>query len=142
MKKIFSIILVIIFAIVVFCFFDWIIIPRMKAQQQKQFLIIADNVQANPFKKRLIEHIAQEITQKNAKIEVKIADLATLSLPQLSARVSPAQAPTVELKVKEWADQINAAHAIIFVIPNYHRGYPAIFKNAIDLIWEPWHTNR
>lgn len=140
MKKIFSIVAVLAFAVVAFMVVDWVMIPHMRAGQEKQFLLIADNIWANRFKKKLIEEIVQEITKKNPKIEVRIADLAQLKLPALSERISPAQAPIVQQLVKNWASTVSASNAIIFVVPNYHKGYPAIFKNAIDLIWEPWHT--
>ncbi len=140
MKKIFSIGALLAFAVIAFMVIDWVIIPHVRAGQKKQFLIIADNVFVNPFKKKLIEEIVRHITQKNPKIEIKVADLAQLNLPALSERISPAQAPIAQQIVKNWADTVSASNAIIFIVPNYHKGYPAIFKNAIDLIWEPWHT--
>lgn len=140
MKKILYTVSIVALSFIAFAVADILVIPQVRAHQKKQFLIVADNVQAQSAKHALIELIVNDIKKNNPNIDVNVVDLSALNLPMLTASTSPAQAPIADEAVKRWAELVNSAQAIIFMVPNYHRGYPAIFKNCIDLIWEPWHT--
>lgn len=37
-----------------------------------------------------------------------------------------------------WCDTIAGFDAFVFVTPEYNHTYPAVLKNAIDYLWEPW----
>ncbi|HEX2977627.1 MAG TPA: NADPH-dependent FMN reductase [Candidatus Babeliales bacterium] len=126
---------------------DSVIIPAMKAGQKKEYIIISDHIEPRSVVNSLIKEISKQLrdqaSENNVKkrdVKVTVVDLSTLNLPTMNAAVSPAQAPIEDKSVKQWGQMINSADGIIFVVPNYNQGYPAIFKNSIDLIWEPWHT--
>lgn len=58
-------------------------------------------------------------------------DLAATHLPpQLTKRRTPA--------LDEFAARIAAADAFVIVTPEYNRGYPALLKHALDLVYTEW----
>lgn len=40
--------------------------------------------------------------------------------------------------VKKWSEKINEGDAFIIVTPEYNHGYPAVLKNAMDVIYPEW----
>ncbi|HLC73672.1 MAG TPA: NAD(P)H-dependent oxidoreductase [Candidatus Nanoarchaeia archaeon] len=42
--------------------------------------------------------------------------------------------------VQKWAKKINEADAFIMVTPEYNHGYPAVLKNALDVIYKEWNN--
>jgi NAD(P)H-dependent FMN reductase len=40
--------------------------------------------------------------------------------------------------VQKWADKIKEGDAFIIVTPEYNHGYPAVLKNAMDVIYPEW----
>jgi NAD(P)H-dependent FMN reductase len=40
--------------------------------------------------------------------------------------------------VKKWKEKINEADAFIMIVPEYNHGYPAVLKNALDVIYTEW----
>ncbi|MBI2774454.1 NAD(P)H-dependent oxidoreductase [Candidatus Dependentiae bacterium] len=127
---------------------DSVIIPAMKASQKKEYVIIADHIEPRSITNSLVKEVSKQLRDyqasenkmKKRDVKITVVDLSTLNLPTLNASVSPAQAPIEDKSVKQWGQMVNSADGIIFLVPNYNQGYPAIFKNSVDLIWEPWHT--
>lgn len=40
--------------------------------------------------------------------------------------------------MQRWADKIKEGDAFIVVTPEYNHGYPAVLKNAIDVLFPEW----
>lgn len=62
---------------------------------------------------------------------VDVIDLAEVDLPAvLPASTTP--------NVRAYAERIDAADAFVVVTPEYNHAYPAVLKQAIDIVHAPW----
>lgn len=66
-----------------------------------------------------------------------IIDLMEYNFPVFEERLTFQVSP--DAKVKEFAERIKAADAVIIVTPEYNGGYPASLKNVTDLLYEEWY---
>lgn len=75
---------------------------------------------------------------RGADVDIEVLDLANINLPFFTAPVPPMYAPVETEEAKAWADMVADADGIIFLTPEYNRGYPAPLKNAIDYLYKEW----
>lgn len=79
-----------------------------------------------------------ERAREHGGFEVEIADLAELALPFLDEPNHPRRADYVEPHTKSWSATVDAADAIVFVMPEYNHSFTAPLKNAIDFLHNEW----
>lgn len=65
-------------------------------------------------------------------------DLRDWDLPFYSAPVPPAMRPPEDELSRRWFDKVDEADGYVLVTPEYNHGYPAVLKNALDIVWHPW----
>jgi NAD(P)H-dependent FMN reductase len=70
--------------------------------------------------------------------EVHVADLLELDLPFMDEPNHPRLAQYTHQHTKDWSATVNAAHAFVFVMPEYNFGLNAPLKNAIDFLHNEW----
>jgi NAD(P)H-dependent FMN reductase len=92
---------------------------------------------------RFSEKPAQWIFQEAKKlpgVDVELLDLREYPLPLFDSPVPPsmAQGKYENEIVERWAHKINEGDAFIIVTPEYNHGYPAVLKNAMDVIYPEW----
>lgn len=76
--------------------------------------------------------------QRHGGLDVRVSDLAEVGLPLLE---EPEEANTGiyhHEKTRRWSETIDAADAIVFVLPEYNFTFPATVKNAIDHLYREW----
>ena len=66
-----------------------------------------------------------------------LVDLRDLSIPFFDAPTSPAKGVIVP-GTEAWSAQVQRADGFIFITPEYNYGYPAVLKNAIDVLYHEW----
>lgn len=79
-----------------------------------------------------------ERAREHGGFEVEVADLAELALPFLDEPNHPRRADYVEPHTKAWSATVDAADAIVFVLPEYNHSFTAPLKNAIDFLHNEW----
>ncbi len=67
----------------------------------------------------------------------ELADLRDLSLSFFDAPTPPAKGVIVP-GTEAWSEQVKLADGFIFITPEYNHGYPAVLKNAIDVLYHEW----
>ena len=72
------------------------------------------------------------------KLDFELLDLADWPIPFFDNPVSPAMGGELVGEVKKWAEKIAEADGIIIITPEYNHGYPAVLKNALDVIYKEW----
>jgi NAD(P)H-dependent FMN reductase len=92
---------------------------------------------------RFSEKPAQWIYGEAKKLEgvdVELLDLRDYPMPFFDSPTSPSMAKGKYENevVKKWAAKINDGDAFIIVTPEYNHGYPAVLKNAMDVIYPEW----
>ena len=92
---------------------------------------------------RFSEKAAQWIYEEAKKIEgieAELLDLRDYPMPFFESSMSPsmAQGKYENEVVQKWAEKIREADAFIIVTPEYNHGYPAVLKNAMDVIYPEW----
>lgn len=80
----------------------------------------------------------ESLAAKQADWEVELLDLKEWELPYSFGTTTPKSGNYELPKTKEWAAKIKEADAFIIVTPEYNHGYPAVLKNALDLVYAEW----
>ncbi|WP_433609735.1 NADPH-dependent FMN reductase [Dactylosporangium sp. CA-139114] len=70
--------------------------------------------------------------------DVHVSDLAELNLPLLDEPHHPALRNYTKQHTKDWSATIDAADAVVFVMPEYNHSFSAPLKNAIDYLAHEW----
>ena len=65
-------------------------------------------------------------------VETELLDLLEYNFPIMEERLHHRDDPPPRLK--EYADKIARADALIIVTPEYNNGYPGVLKNALDYL--------
>jgi NAD(P)H-dependent FMN reductase len=81
-----------------------------------------------------------EEAKKLEGVEAELLDLRDYPMPFFDSQMSPSMAKGQYANevVKDWAAKINDGDAFIIVTPEYNHGYPAVLKNAMDVIYPEW----
>lgn len=70
--------------------------------------------------------------------DVAVADLAELNLPLLDERAHPRLRQYTREHTHRWSAMVDAADAVVFVMPEYNFSITAPLKNAIDYLYHEW----
>ena len=68
----------------------------------------------------------------------ELVDLRDWPFPFLSARVPPSRGLYEDPLTIAWAAKVASADGFVLVTPEYNHGYPAVLKNALDVIFAEW----
>lgn len=69
---------------------------------------------------------------------VDVADLAALDLPFLDEPEHPRLGRYERAHTREWSARVDAADAVVLVMPEYNHGFTAPLKNALDFLSAEW----
>ena len=72
------------------------------------------------------------------EIAAELVDLAAWNLPFLASPVPPVMGGYREELTAAWAAQVAQADGFVLVAGEYNHGYPAVLKNALDLVFAEW----
>lgn len=83
-----------------------------------------------------------EYAKTKAEVEVELIDLRDYALPMLDDPGVPLhmQGKYADERVQRWANKVAEADGYIIVSPEYNHGYPAVLKNAIDVLYPEWNN--
>jgi NAD(P)H-dependent FMN reductase len=73
-----------------------------------------------------------ERMRRSEKIETEILDLLEYDFPMMEERLRLRDDPPPRLR--EFAEKISRAGAVVIVSPEYNSGYPGVLKNALDYL--------
>ncbi len=76
--------------------------------------------------------------QRHGGFDVDVADLAELNLPMFDEPHHPALGRYEHEHTKRWSAIVDAADAIVLVMPEYNYAFSAPLKNAIDYLYREW----
>src|SRR5579862_1865340 len=71
-------------------------------------------------------------------LHFELIDLAEWHLPNDEPAVPAGGAEYANEHTRAWSRKIASADGVIFVTPQYNRGYPASLKNALDHLYKEW----
>jgi NAD(P)H-dependent FMN reductase len=80
----------------------------------------------------------QERALLHGGFDVEIADLAEINLPFMDEPNNPNERQYIHQHTWDWSRQIEAADALVVVMPEYNNGFNAPLKNAIDYLYWEW----
>ncbi len=81
---------------------------------------------------------AQLANQKHAGVKFEFVDLKDWPIPFVEYHMPPLMGEYPEGIVTKWAKFIEKADGFLIVTPEYNHGYPAVLKNALDVISKEW----
>jgi NAD(P)H-dependent FMN reductase len=83
-----------------------------------------------------------EYAKTRPELEVELVDLRDYPLPLFDEPTSPLhlQRNYTDERVRTWSQKIDAADGYIVVSPEYNHGYPAVLKNAFDVLYPEWNN--
>jgi len=85
-----------------------------------------------------VAHWIRNAAEADGRFEVELLDLAEIGLPLMDEPNHPRLKQYTHAHTKAWSATIEAAEAVIFVMPEYNYGYTAPLKNAIDFLFQEW----
>jgi len=71
-------------------------------------------------------------------VEVEVLDLRAADLPMYDEPVAPAVGAIQGERARAWTAEVARFDAYVVVVPEYNHSYPAVVKNAIDLVFHEW----
>jgi NAD(P)H-dependent FMN reductase len=74
----------------------------------------------------------------HGNFDAELVDLATFKLPLYDEPHHPMRRQYEQEHTKTWSASVNAADALVFVIPEYNFSPPPSFVNAIDYLFWEW----
>ncbi|GAA3158665.1 NAD(P)H-dependent oxidoreductase [Planomonospora alba] len=75
---------------------------------------------------------------EHGRFHVELVDLAEVGLPFLDEPEDATTGRYVHQHTKDWSATIDAADALVFVMPEYNHGFNAPLKNALDFLHREW----
>ena len=79
-----------------------------------------------------------EAAKQHGGFQVTVADLAEENLPFLDEPHHPRLRNYLHDHTKRWSAKVDAADAIVFVLPEYNYAIGASLKNALDYLHHEW----
>ena len=107
-------------------------------KQKKTVLLIMGSTRAGRKCPQIAAWVASLGGQACADLACEIVDLAQWRLPMDDEPGIPALGRYAQAHTVAWSEKIKAAHAVVFVTPQFNWGYPAVLKNAIDHLYGEW----
>jgi NAD(P)H-dependent FMN reductase len=79
-----------------------------------------------------------DVAKQADLFDLEVVDLAEVDLPFMDEPHHPRLHRYVHQHTKDWSATVNAADAVVLVMPEYNHGYTAPLKNAIDYLMQEW----
>lgn len=102
-------------------------------------LVLTGSARPNSASSKVAEQVSAAIARHDGA-EGTIVEVATLQLPFFNAPTAPS-ADDYEItdpNVQAWSDMVQAADAVVWVLPEYNHSMSGIQKNAIDWLYSEW----
>ncbi|MCF6475408.1 NAD(P)H-dependent oxidoreductase [Nonomuraea sp. MG754425] len=77
-------------------------------------------------------------TAEHGHFQAELVDLAEVGLPFLDEPEDATTGRYAHQHTKDWSRAIDAADALVFVMPEYNYGFSAPLKNALDFLHDEW----
>jgi NAD(P)H-dependent FMN reductase len=79
-----------------------------------------------------------EAAKAHDGFDAELVDLASFGLPLYDEPHHPMRRQYEHEHTKKWSASVNAADAIVFVVPEYNYSPPPAFVNALDYLFWEW----
>jgi NAD(P)H-dependent FMN reductase len=79
-----------------------------------------------------------EAAKAHGNFDAELVDLATFNLPLYDEPHHPMRRQFEKDHTKAWSASVNAADALVFVMPEYNYSAPPSFVNALDYLFWEW----
>ena len=76
--------------------------------------------------------------KSHGQFDAHLVDLADFNLPVYDEPHHPMRRQYTQEHTKAWSASVNAADAVVFVLPEYNYSPPPAFVNAIDYLFWEW----
>ena len=83
-----------------------------------------------------------EHAQTKPELEVELVDLRDYPMPFVDEPTAPMHlhGKYSDERVQRWSAKVAEADGYIIVTPEYNHGYPAVLKNAFDVLYPEWNN--
>jgi NAD(P)H-dependent FMN reductase len=102
--------------------------------------IIVGSTRQGRFSEKVLPWLNDTLaSEKNLQLEV--LDLREYPMPFLDSATPPSYITNGDYghaATNAWSKKVAEADAYIMIVPEYNHGYPAVLKNALDVIYNEW----
>ncbi|MEM4625604.1 MAG: NAD(P)H-dependent oxidoreductase [Candidatus Pacearchaeota archaeon] len=113
---------------------------KTKKYNKKLILkIIIGSTREGRFSEKVAKWVFNEI-KSDPEIICEILDLRDYPMPFFNSAIYPSLANKKydNPVIQEWSNKIDEADGFLIISPEYNAGYPAVLKNALDVIYPEW----
>ena len=104
---------------------------------KKLFIILGSTREGRQGEK--VAQWAYGLACRQKEFETELIDLRDWPLPFFNSPISPSMAKEYDSEpARKWGAKIAEADGFVIVTPEYSHGYPAVLKNALDVIYKEW----
>jgi NAD(P)H-dependent FMN reductase len=79
-----------------------------------------------------------DFAKAHGQFDAQLVDLAAFNLPVYDEPHHPMRREYTKAHTKAWGASVNAADALVFVMPEYNYSPPPSFANALDYVFWEW----
>jgi NAD(P)H-dependent FMN reductase len=79
-----------------------------------------------------------DVARQHGDFDIDVADLAELKLPLLDEPNHPRLRQYTHQHTRSWSARVDAADAVVTVMPEYNYSFTAPLKNAFDYLHHEW----
>ena len=107
--------------------------------EKMKIKVIIGSTRPGRFSERPARWIFEEL-QKEVTVEAELLDLRDFPMPFFDAVMPPSMAGGVYENdvITKWAEKVKSADGYIIVSPEYNHSFPAVLKNALDVLGAEW----
>lgn len=102
--------------------------------------VIVGSTREGRFSEKVLPWLTEELA-KNQELTYEVLDLRDWEMPFFDYTISPAYITDGNYPnevAKKFAAKIAEADGYLIISPEYNHGYPAVLKNALDVVYAEW----
>lgn len=105
----------------------------------KKLLVLTGSARPNTVSDALLPYFEQAVAAHEGTT-LEVVKVADLNLPFYNAPTPPSAEgyEATDANVKSWSEKVQAADAVMWLMPEYNHGITGIQKNAIDWLYAEW----
>lgn len=111
--------------------------PYEREERGMRVMVVVGSVREGRVGRRIADWVVERL-RTEPDVELDLVDLRELALPMMDEPEHPRLQRYRGAHTIAWSERVDAADAVVLVIPEYNHSYTAPVKNALDYLVVEW----